>query len=189
MNSNQLDEYCFNILMVLYYEGKPLGFNELCQKTEKLFGFSRPTLSFHLKHLTNKGLVLKKVEKHGNLKLPTSKYEITPDVYKFVPDVRPTLEKWERLASKKDFKSLAESLYNDFATLSMLTLQYHIKTMLGEADATKGLWLSQICLTIFTKTLYQKIQLILKNAKKGEITELMKEWNAIIKRNIEYLYK
>ena len=177
-SSEQLDQYCFDILMILYYEGKPLGFNELCRKTEKLFNFSRPTLSAHLKHLTSKKLVIKLKEKNSKLTLKPSKYAINPKASKLIPDVRPTIEKWEQLVSKRDFKSLAWHLHNDLATLCLLTLKYHLETLLNKEDAEKGLWLSQISLATFTKTLYQKIQMMLKDAKKEEINELLKEWDA-----------
>jgi len=187
LESSELDQYCFAILMVLYLENKPLGFNELCKKTEKLFGFSRPTLSAHLKHLTSKKLVVKLKEKNSKLTLKPSKYALNPNISKFIPDVRPTIEKWERLVSKRDFKSLAWHLHNDFATLCLLTLKYHLDTLLNKEDAEKGLWLSQVSLATFTKTLYQKIQMMLKNAEKEEINELLREWDAIIKKNIDYL--
>jgi surface polysaccharide O-acyltransferase-like enzyme len=167
--------------MILYFEGKPLGFNELCKKAQKLFNFSRPTLSAHLKHLIGKGLIIKEIEKKGKLTLKSSKYTLNWNIAGYVPTFNQSkAEKWELLTIKKDFKNLAWYLYDDFATLCLLTLKYHLETMINKKDAEKGLWLSQISLAIFTESLYHKIQTILKNAKEEEISELLTEWDTVI---------
>ena len=176
-----LDNYCLSILTILYLEEKPLGFNELFERVSKLFGFSKPTLSMHLKHLLKENLVIKETETDSSLKLKPTRYGLNWNIVnRYVPTVSYPVKKWEELCSKKDFKTLAWHLYDDFTVYCLLTLRYHLEALLERKDADKGLLLSQISLSTFIESLYLKIRTMLKKAKKEEIAELLKEWDAIV---------
>jgi len=59
----ELDSYCTKILLYLAFKGEKIRFNELYEELKKHgLELSKPTLSRHLKHLCEEGLVIRKVE-------------------------------------------------------------------------------------------------------------------------------
>jgi len=59
----ELDYYCRSILLHLIVIGKKIRFNDLHKLlAEKGVALAKPTLSKHLKHLTQEKLVVRKVE-------------------------------------------------------------------------------------------------------------------------------
>jgi len=60
---NYIDEYCSKILVVLTLHKDHIHYNELHKELkDKAMEFSKPTLSAHLNHLIERGLVIRKEE-------------------------------------------------------------------------------------------------------------------------------
>lgn len=110
-----LDERC-NSLLVFFSvihdrnPGKMYGFNELYRRLDELknknaikTGFTRQTLSVHLKHLLEKDLIEVREEKESKLKIKPRKYRLSKYWAELTKDLRPLyIPDYEEVL--KDFK-------------------------------------------------------------------------------------
>jgi DNA-binding HxlR family transcriptional regulator len=94
----ELDYYCRRILVYLIVIGKKIRFNDLHKfLAEKEFALAKPTLSKHLKHLTQEKLVLRKVEDVQKVT-----YEINHKIFRDLEkSVKSTAEYRKRLAEEE----------------------------------------------------------------------------------------
>jgi len=107
----ELDYYCRRILVYLIAIGKKIRFNDLHKfLAEKGFALAKPTLSKHLKHLTQEKLVLRKVEDVQKVT-----YEVNHKIFRDLEkSVKSTIKYRKRLAEEEqifDSISIDDQIY------------------------------------------------------------------------------
>jgi len=115
------DLYCKGIIALLMVE-KEIGFNELASLVKRDYGFSRPTLSFHLKHLMRKRLVRKRKELKSRGPMKPCHYSLNMEMLRKVfPQI---------LALPSDFKNIDE----DLKKMSVVEISHRMSQSVVIAD-------------------------------------------------------
>lgn len=82
MEFQELDQYYKNVLTLCFSKYQGIGYNELFKLGKEVYGLTRPTLSFHLKHLQKIGIIERVENKNSSLKLKPVTYRIN---FKTIP--------------------------------------------------------------------------------------------------------
>jgi len=115
------DQYCKGIIALLMVE-KEIGFNELASRVKRTYGFSRPTLSFHLEHLVRKRLVRKRKELKSRGPMKPCYYSLNREM------LRKVFPQIDALAS--DFIKIDE----DLKKMSVVEISYRVSQLVVIAD-------------------------------------------------------
>ena len=183
-----MDPYCREILTILMSAPEGLGFNELAHKAEYYFGFSRPTLSNHLKHLAKDNLIICKKDMQSNFPLKPSNYQINQkalEQYRVSSNMVLSMnEKRENLLKKANFKQLAWQLLRQIYYGDLVLLKLYLEMFTSKTKESKRfLFIARTLMESFMDTTMFSLIEIAKKAQKKEIMMVLKEFEIQIKRS------
>jgi predicted transcriptional regulator len=116
------DIYCVEIISLLMFE-KELGLNELFRLVKDRYGFSRPTLSFHLKHLVRKGWLHKRTERKSRSHIKPCLYSLNREMLrKQIPQMDTIMSNYKYMDENLDKLTAVQMAYRLVETLIILDM-------------------------------------------------------------------
>jgi len=131
------DIYCIEIISLLMFE-KELGLNELFRLVKTRYGFSRPTLSFHLKHLVRKGWLHKRTERKSRSHIKPCLYSLNREMLrKQIPQMDTIMSEYKYMDENLDkftTVQMAYRLVETLAVLDMVIVKLYLQSIGNETE-------------------------------------------------------
>lgn len=122
MDEPPLDEFCKKIFSLLTAASGSVRFNELHRALNRLnVKISKPTLSEHLKHLTDQGIFIRKEEGIQNVS-----YMINYDRYKSLKEAVELEREYVEFLQKNDERLKSQSIHDQVATIHGLMMMQEL---------------------------------------------------------------
>lgn len=183
LSMKELDDYCRNIITLLMFE-KELGFNKLADLADEIYEFSRPTLSLHLKHLVEKGLLNKRKDRASRTHIrPHSYYSLnTKALLEQIPQADIMISEFKEITdnlNRLPINKTAYRLVQVICLLDMINVRLYLEYVLQE-EKKRSLFLSHSAMRAIIQAIMMKLARACKEAKREDTEKAIKEINTQI---------
>ena len=185
--------------MALINEIEPIGFNQLAKRIKDYANITRPTLSTHLKHLAQQGLITKRVETRSRLHMKPSFYSVNNQaLQKHLPTKLDDKNSLFKLFKHMD-EDLEEIDYEQFATsflmfvyfgdlvISKLYFDFIRERATNNKQSLKTLNIAIKIMSISVDLLKFKLHKLSKKARKEDMEKVGIMFDRQIERCLRFL--
>lgn len=172
------DNYCTDIISLLMFE-KELGLNELSRLVKKQYGFSRPTLSFHLKHLVRKGWLQKRTERKSRSHIKPCLYSLNREMLrKQIPQLDTIISDYKDIDENLDKLTVDKIAYRLVQLLvmeNMIYVRLHLKSIGRDREYKRRLFRGFSIMKAITQAMMAKLSRSCEKAKQEDISKAIRD--------------
>ncbi|MCJ7760394.1 helix-turn-helix domain-containing protein [Candidatus Bathyarchaeota archaeon] len=172
------DQYCKCIITLLMVE-KEIGFNELASRVKRTYGFSRPTLSFHLEHLVKKRLVRKRKELKSKWPMKPCYYSLNMEMLRKVfPQIDALTSDFIKIDEDLKKMSVVEISYRVSQLLvieDLMVAKLYLESFGKEQKSKRHIALNFLVLKAFAQMMLGKLMKTCEKAKQEDISKAIRD--------------